>query len=353
MVTSRRKGKTKIIIAILEILNKHTNPDNSLTAKQISDYLISDYGIEVDRKTIVPNIMDLIDLGYDINYSEEIRKLKDGREEILKTDWYIIHEFEDYELRLLIDSILSSKRIPAGQCNDLIDRLVAQSSKYFEPHSGHIQNLPEEKVLRNSELFYSIEIIDEAISKKKKVKFEYIYFNEKKKPQPFLAKNGNSITYIMNPYQMVATNGRYYLICNNDRYDLINYYRVDRIKDIEILYDSDIKPLSELTSNTYELNLPKLMAEHVYMFSGDSINVDFRVDLNNTPNIFTDIVDWFGMNFHVKEEKENSFIVSVKVNEQAMFYWSLQYGLAVEIVSPPKLREKISTAAKKIAAKYD
>ena len=79
--------------------------------------------------------------------------------------------------------------------------------------------------------------------------------------------------YIINPYQMVATNGRYYLICNYDKYDNLSNYRVERITKIRIL-DEPIKPIRELKEG--EINLPKHMAEHIYMFAGESVRAKFK-----------------------------------------------------------------------------
>ena len=41
--------------------------------------------------------------------------------------------------------------------------------------------------------------------------------------------------YEINPYQLVAKEGKYYLICNNVKYDSVSNYRVDRMTDMEIL----------------------------------------------------------------------------------------------------------------------
>ncbi len=41
--------------------------------------------------------------------------------------------------------------------------------------------------------------------------------------------------YIVNPYQMVANEGKYYLICNYDKYENLSNYRIDRMTDVEIL----------------------------------------------------------------------------------------------------------------------
>ena len=49
----------------------------------------------------------------------------------------------------------------------------------------------------------------------------------------------------MNPYQMVAANGRYYLIGNIDKYDNVTFYRIDRISAVEIL-EEPVKPMEEI-----------------------------------------------------------------------------------------------------------
>ena len=50
--------------------------------------------------------------------------------------------FSDAELRLLIDSVLSSSHIAPAHSRELIDKLAAQSSLYFRAHVKHIQTPP-------------------------------------------------------------------------------------------------------------------------------------------------------------------------------------------------------------------
>lgn len=58
-------------------------------------------------------------------------------------------------------------------------------------------------------------------------------------------QNGDVREYIINPYTMVANGGKYYLICNYDKYDNLSHYRIDRISNIEIL-DTPRKPKNRL-----------------------------------------------------------------------------------------------------------
>lgn len=89
-------------------------------------------------------------------------------------------------------------------------------------------NLPE-----NPQLFLNIELLGEAIYEGRKVSFQYLEYGVDKKLHPKLREDGSVREYVVNPYQMAAKEGKYYLICNYDKYDDISNYRVDRITKVE------------------------------------------------------------------------------------------------------------------------
>jgi predicted DNA-binding transcriptional regulator YafY len=277
-----------------------------------------------------------------------VRKNKNGEEEIIYSDWYLNREFVDAELRLLIDSLLFSKHIPYNQCKELIGKLEGLSNTYFKSKVKHIRTMPE-KLPENKALFYTIEILDEAISRKKRVQFHYISdFGTDKKPCLHKNQDGTTTIYKVNPYQMAATNGRYYLICTHKYYPDVSNYRIDRISDIRLLEDEPITPMKEIPALKNGLDLPKHMAEHIYMFGGDSVSVKFRAKRY----IIKDVLDWFGPDIRLRDEDSENVLVDVKVNEQAMLYWSLQYGEHIEVLEPKGFRERIHNAAKAIYDKY-
>ena len=49
------------------------------------------------------------------------------------------------------------------------------------------------------------------------------------------AANGRTKIYKINPYRTCTVNGRYYLICNVDKYDSLCHFRIDRILDAKQL----------------------------------------------------------------------------------------------------------------------
>lgn len=321
-----KQPKKLLIINILDILKRYTDENHRLSQKEIIKLLESDYNMKADRKSVKRNLMNLIDFGYDIEYSESIRINKNGEEETIYTDWYLNRDFSDAELRLLIDSLLFSKHIPYSQCKELIKKLSDLSNIYFDTKVKHIRTLTENMPI-NKELFYTIEILDEAISKGRKVEFTYNSYDVDKKLHPRRKEK-----YVVNPYQIAATNGRYYLICNYDKYDDISNYRIDRITNIKLLNEKvKQKPLN--------WTLPNHMAEHIYMFAGKSEYVEMHASRCIVP----EIIDWFGMGASFTKVTDDKVAVRVKVNLNAMRLWALQYAKYIKVVYPPSLSEEIKS----------
>jgi predicted DNA-binding transcriptional regulator YafY len=152
----------------------------------------------------------------------------------------------------------------------------------------------------------------------------------------------------VNPYQIVANNGRYYLIGNYDKYDNIAHFRIDRMTSV-VMLDERRKPVSQVTDFKNGFSLPKHMAEHIYMFSGKSVNVRMVAK----KDLMDDLIDWFGKDFKIRKTFEDEMLVDVKCNESAMKFWALQYGPYVEVLEPAELREEIKESVKGMWEKYD
>ena len=197
-----KQPKKLTIMNILDILKKYTDEDHRLNQKEIQDILAREYEMKVDRKAIKRNLMNLIEFGYDINYSESVRifKDKDGEEQEnnILTDFYLEREFIDSKLRLLIDSVLFSNHIPYRQDKELVDKLSKLSNIYFKSHVKHIARMPEDKT-DNKQLFYNIELLDEAIDKGRKVRFRYLEYRSDKKLHKRCGDDGKARDYVINP----------------------------------------------------------------------------------------------------------------------------------------------------------
>ncbi len=342
-----KQPKKMLIINILDILKRYTDENHRLSQKEIIDILRSEYDMVVDRKAIKRNLMNLIDFGYNLEFSETVRHNKDGEEEVIYTDWYLERDFSDAELRLLIDSLLFSKHIPCSQCKELINKISGLSNKYFKTKVRHVHNLPEDKP-QNAELFYTIEILDEAIERNRQVTFNYGDYGTDKKLHLRKKSDGENKKYVVNPYQMVTTNGSYYLIGNFDKYDNVSHYRVDHIANIDIL-DVPAKPKNKVKGLEKGLDLPKHMAEHVYMFSGESE----RIVMKTNPDMAGELINWFGNGISFYDECEDSVTATVTANVKAMRFWALQYAPYVQILEPESLVDTVKEDLKNAVGKYE
>lgn len=56
----------------------------------------------------------------------------------------------------------------------------------------------------NKQLFYTIDVLDEAIEKKRQVEFEYCSYGTDKQLHPRRNDNGEIRRYIVNPYQLAV-----------------------------------------------------------------------------------------------------------------------------------------------------
>ena len=228
-----------------------------------------------------------------------------------------------------------------------MDKLEGLSNVYFRSRVKHIARLPEDKT-DNKQLFLTIELLDEAISRGRKVSFKYLEYGTDKCHHIKTRPDGTERVYIISPYQMAAKEGKYYLICNYDKYDDISNYRVDRITDLEIL-DENIKPFDQLKgSDGRKLDLEEYMDKHVYMFSGENVRAVFRAD----KSLISDIIDMFGKEVRFSEETNDEITVTVNVNELAMEQFAKAFTPWVEVIKPVALRERMIKNLNKGLEKY-
>ena len=321
-------NKKMLNMLILEILREYTDENHSLTQQEIIKLLKQNYGMDCDRRSVKSNIMSLKEMGYDISTDSGNRLLS--------------REFDDAELRILIDSVLFSKSISSKQAKDLIKKIRAMASKHFNAKVNHVSNLPELNRTVNKQAMYSLDTINDAIAEKKQISFVYNDVGTDFKLHPRRDQK-----YLVNPYQIVANNGRFYLICNSDGHDNVSHYRIDKMTDVRIL-EEKAKPMKQVPELEHGLNLPKHMAEHIYMFGGKSIPVKIKT----TSGMIGQLVDWFGNDLTILNTQGNEITVRINCNLSAMRFWALQYGPYVEVLEPKELRKTISEDIQVMAEKY-
>ena len=322
---------------VFEILNDFTNGDRHLKHTEIQEKLSSIYDIHIERK----NVRECID---DINYLGEPYGIYVNSE---KGDgaFLLSRVFEKSEIGFLIDAVFSSKSINQKQAQELTNKLQRFLSKedrksfYYVSKSGEITRTD------NKLVFYNLDIILDAIAKGKKIKFKYNRYyldslkNEKMKNRKLVAS----------PYYLVNNQGKYYLVCNNNYFNDIANYRIERMSDIEIL-DEEVKPIKFLEGCENGLDIAKYANVYIYMFSNKAINAKIKIDNEYSISY---VQDWFGENANIYQDKhDNKIYANIHGNEQALIYWCLQYGESIELIEPVSTREKIKVIIDNMKKKY-
>ena len=320
--------KKLALIRIWQILKDYSDDSHPLTQEHIANLLEQDYGIILERKAISRNISLLKEAGADI--------------ESQKGGCYLAQrDFEDADLRMLIDGILSSKHITAKHSRDLIDRICALSNRYFKANIRNIHSVNDWSKTDNQAIFFNIEQIDTAIEQGRQLHYDYNKYGIDKK------LHKSSQQYV-SPYQMILHNQRYYLMAYSEYWGNMVFHRLDRMTNMSIL-DKPATPLRSLPGYENGINYKDLSSTMPYMYTDTPENIDFIADAR----IVDQIIDWFGRDIRIMPtEDEQKLRIHLKASPQAMVHWALQYLPYVEVESPDSLRAKIRDTLQSGLEKY-
>lgn len=322
--------KKSSLLYILKILQESTDEKHLLTYAGIAEKLYSGYGVEIERKTIANSVDILADFGYDI--------VKCG-----KNGLYLgTRDYEEGELLFLIDAIYSSKSMPSKYAKDLAERLSKSFSRFERKKFNHLEKIDDGAKPDNKQIFYTIELLNDAIEQKKKVEFQYVSYGVDKS----LKFRGDGKFYKINPYFMVNSRGKYYLVCNYDKYNTLANYKIENIANIKVL-DEQAKPIESVCGDN-KFSIKEYIKEHIYMVTGVTIDAKIRIEKEEKVN---DFIDWFGKDVSIAQNG-NDIIACLKVNEDSLIYWLLQYGENFEILEPARTRNKMKETLEKILKKY-
>ena len=322
------EAKKLALLRILQILHKYSDLQHPLTQEKIAYYLDSEYGIVIERKAISRNISLLMDADVEIGHC------RDG--------YYLeTREFEDTELKLLVDSVLCNQNITAKHSADLIEKLCKLSNKYFRSHVKNVYAVKDWNKSDNAALFFNIEMIDIAINEGKQVQYDYNKYGKDKKLHKSSFQRAT-------PYQLILHNQRYYLMGYSEYWGNMIFHRLDRITNIKI-YDAPAYPLKKVPGYESGIDYKKISTTMPYLHSGKPERVEMLADAW----VIDQVVDWFGKDLAVRETDDpEKIIISLWANPYAMSLWALQYVNYIEVISPAHLRNKIRDFLKTGLDKY-
>lgn len=320
--------KKLALIRILQIFQQYSDFDHPLKQENIADILERDYGIVIERKAIGRNISLLKEAGIPIESKRNGSYLEE-------------RDFEDSELKLLIDSVLSSKHISAKHSKDLIEKLSRLSNKYFKSHIKNVHSVNDWSKTENLALFYNIEIIDEAIESSKQIKYTYNKYGIDKKLH-------RTSSHAVSPYSLILHNQKYYLMGYHHGWGKVIFHRLDKITGMGIT-EKNITPIKSVEGYKNGIDYKELSSALPYMYTDKRERIEFLAD----KAVIDQIIDWFGFDILITESDESKVKVSLKASPNAMFHWAMQYIEFVEITAPDHLRERIKSTLENAKNKYN
>lgn len=324
----KSENQKQKLLYLLKFFYEETDEDHTLTVNEIIAKLERN-GISAARRSIYDDIRTLQDFGIDI----VIRKSK--------TCEYFLGSrlFETSELKILIDSIQSSRFITKKKSESIIKRLKQLASKpQARSFSGQIYIYDRIKSM-NECILYNVDTIHNAIAENRKITFKYFDYNIKR--EKVFRKNGE--LYSADPLALTFDNENYYLISYNHKYEDYVHYRVDKMTDIKISSEKRIVP--EERFNAAEYVKPVFS-----MFDGkvEHITALFHISYLNV------IIDRFGDNVILREtEDKECFQATFKAAVSPTFLsWIITFGRGAMIISPQWVADEVKNLALETAEMY-
>ncbi|MBR5754874.1 MAG: WYL domain-containing protein [Erysipelotrichaceae bacterium] len=279
--------KKQSLLALIEIMKKYSDERHPLTIKEIQNYLLNEYDINLDRRTLYASMELLRDFNYEVSEY-------DGK------GYYLIErQFEKGEILLLCNAVHASHFISAKQSDDLIKKLLNTQSKYQQSEFRDKVYMANPLKTPNRQLLLNIEEVSDAIRDSRQLSFRYMRYDSSKqlverRPEP----------YIVEPRYIVYADSRPYLIVTSQNHEGFIHYRLDRMKDVRVLKEkSRILPKQ---SDPYEYARNKL-----FMYAGETYMVTYRCK----ESIMDHMIDIFGTDLLVIPDKEDTFIIKVRTSE--------------------------------------
>ncbi|MCD8129660.1 MAG: WYL domain-containing protein [Lachnospiraceae bacterium] len=320
------------ILFLLQYLQENTDEYHAVSSTELVE-LYAANGFNGNRKTVRDDIQELIAAGYDI-YEE----IGSG---VSTTYSYVGRIFDLPEIKMLIDAVSSARFISSTSSKELIDKLAKLASRHTKEKLTAMVYPSDRVMTANQRLYYVIDIIQQAIHAKKKIRFQYLDYNIQKE----LILHNDGEYYDFSPYCCAWNGDRYYLLGRLDkRPDGINPFRIDLMCTPEILKEDAVPPPEDFNPAEYA-------AKVFRMFNG----TDEKVTLEAENRLMKKFIDRFGEDFRSWKVSDTSFRAEVEVAVSPTFYaWVSEYSGQIRIVAPDSVRsayiehlEKLLSSAKK------
>lgn len=328
-----RKGENQKLkmLYLVKLFSEETDDEHSLTMPEIIDKLAA-YGVNADRKTMYRDFALLRDYGLDIIAEQ------DGRNYL----YYLgSRDFELPELKLLVDAVQSSRFITDRKSGELIRKLEGLVSR----HQGkqlHRQVVIAGRVkTMNESIYYNVDKLHSAIGEDRQIRFKYYDWTIEKEMKP----RYNGRWYQLSPWALTWDDEMYYLVAFDSKYKSIIHYRVDKMKNIEILEEK-----REGKEEFRSFDLAYYSKSMFGMFGGE----ETKVTIEGENYMVGVLIDRFGKDLIIAPISETRFRTTVTVAVSTHFLgWVMSLGKDISIVAPEPVVERMKEEIARLAEQYD
>lgn len=304
------------VLLIMKLLYEQSDEKHPLTTGEITNYLLKQ-GITVDRKTFREDMTFLTEFDF-----LDIIMIKSSPNKYFWGE----RVFEVPELKLLIDAVSAARFISQDKSDDLIQKLISLAGQ--SQRHELIRNIHGTGKIKadNRRLYYIVDILNDAINQKKKIKFQYYEYDGQK--QKVLRHNGEE--YILSPYAMYWNEDNYYLVGFSDKRQRVVTFRVDRLCLPTILDETAVAEPENFSIEDFGNKVFR-------MFGGEEVTVELLCK----DELMKYIVDQFGTEVETQKNSDGTFTALVSVELSPAFYgWVFQFAGNMKILLPLKAVEE-------------
>ena len=315
---------------IMNYLLQNTDEDHPVTVNQIISYLDSQ-GISAERKSIYSDIEALQYFGLDIVQSGSGRSC----------GYYIAHRtFELPELKLLVDSVQSSKFITHKKTAALIKKIETLASIH-EAQLLNRQVFVKNRIkTMNESIYYNVDEIHNGISKNKKIRFLYFEYNVQKERQ----YRRNGAYYVVSPFALTWDDENYYMVAYDSDAAMIKHDRVDKMEKISIL-EEDRDGLEAYQALDMAIYVRKTFG----MFTGKEEHVVLRFE----NHLVGAVLDRLGRDVFIVPDGPAHFTVRTDVIVSPQFFaWVTGFGTSAQVIGPGHVVEAMKDHICAVAGQY-
>ena len=328
---SRGENQKLKLAYLTRIMLEKTDEDHPLTLAQIIAELEA-RGVTAERKSLYTDFADMTD-----KLGVEIIKEQVGRD----TFYHVgSRDFELAEVKLLIDAIQSSKFITEKKSRDLIKKLKTFVSEHQAKQLDRQVYVQGRAKTMNESIYYNVDDLHKAIGENKKISFKYYRWNVDKK----LEERNHGIVFTVSPWALTWDDENYYLVAFDDYDQKIKHYRVDKMKQIELL---DEKRAGKEEFKGFDMAAYSKMNFGMYSGRKEKVKIEFN---NYMVGVF---IDRFGKDISIVpiDEKNSYTHVDVAISPQ-FFAWILSLGDEVKITGPEKIVEEMKEYVQEFVERY-